>query len=143
VLGLSGIRWPAVGEGREWGKLIGGGDSDCRWEAAICESKSREVERDRPDGRRSAFVVGGGNWWWSEALLGGGRLWWWVAGEFGRERGREHLWEGENEEKPKMKRNLMSFQNFFFLKDFFFLKGWLTQVGLTSLFADRMRIFCF
>jgi hypothetical protein len=43
--------------------------------AAICESKSSEVERDRPDGRRSAFVVGGGNWWWSEALLGGGRLW--------------------------------------------------------------------
>jgi hypothetical protein len=41
--------------------------------------------RDRPDGRRSAFVVGGGNWRWSEVLLGGGWLWWWVAGEFVRE----------------------------------------------------------
>jgi hypothetical protein len=24
VLGLRGIRWPAVGEGREWDELIGG-----------------------------------------------------------------------------------------------------------------------
>jgi hypothetical protein len=75
-------------------------------------TKSRGVERDRPDGRRSAFVVGGGNWWWSEELLGGGRLWWWVGGGGG-------IWEregagafvaGENEEKPKTKG--MSFQIF-------------------------------
>jgi hypothetical protein len=64
VLSLSGIRWPAVGEGREWGKLIGGGDSDCRWEAAICESKSCEVERDRPVDVRPS--------WWA-AEIGGGR----------------------------------------------------------------------
>jgi hypothetical protein len=57
------------------GQTDRGGDSDCRWEAAICESKLREVERDRPDGRRSAFVVGGGNWWWSVVVVGGGGVW--------------------------------------------------------------------
>jgi hypothetical protein len=71
-----------------------------RWAEA---TKSREVERDQPDGRRSAFVVGGGNWWWSEELLGGGRLWWWVGG--GR-----RIWEREGTGAfvggGKMKRNL-------------------------------------
>jgi hypothetical protein len=47
VLGLRGIRWLAVGEGREWDKLIGGGDSDCRWEAAICESKMGEEKKKK------------------------------------------------------------------------------------------------
>jgi hypothetical protein len=34
-------------------------------------TKLREVEGDKPDGWRSAFVVGGGSWWWWPALHGG------------------------------------------------------------------------
>jgi hypothetical protein len=51
-------------------------------------TKSREVERDQPDGRHLAFMVGGRNWWWLEELHGGGRLWWWVGGGGG-------IWERE------------------------------------------------
>ena len=84
------------------GATVGG----CRWWRAEADSvgvvqwveatKSREVKRDRPDGRCSAFVVGGENWWWSEELLGGGWLWWWVGGGEGiwEREGQEHLWEG-------------------------------------------------
>jgi hypothetical protein len=57
VLGLHGIRWPAVGEGREWDELIGGGDSDCRWEAAICVSKMGEERKKRKRGKRSVFLT--------------------------------------------------------------------------------------
>ena len=53
-----------------------------RWCAEATEP--REVERDRPDVWRSAFVVGGGNWWWWPALLGG-RGW------------REEFWEFRRE----------------------------------------------
>jgi hypothetical protein len=47
VLSLRGIRWPAVGEGREWDELIGAGHYDCRWEAAIFESKMGEERKKR------------------------------------------------------------------------------------------------
>jgi hypothetical protein len=51
--------------------------------------------------------------WWAAEIGGGRRRCLVVAGCGGGwrgslgERGREHLWEGENEEKPKMKRNLI------------------------------------
>jgi hypothetical protein len=51
-------------------------------------------------------VVGGAAWWWPVVVVGGGGVW---------EREGAGAFVGENEEKPKMKRNLlMSFQIFFF-----------------------------